>query len=223
MHSFIFSLYNDTWHSFWLYTVELQNQLMTNCKAVKQRGLTWLLYLSGGGKKTNQAMNHLRNEAGISDTRSRSARLPGSDVVMFTLLWSKSRCTFCYLFLFDMLIVAQALENSPPGIELEGLSIRACSQIHHGKSNPHSPYFFKIHFNNIIPPFNNILLPSGSFLSNFPIGWNLSVFLISSLCRAIQRSSPPSWFISLNISWRIKLSSFPLCCFLQFLIICLFR
>jgi len=66
-------------------------------------------------------MNHLRYEAWMSKTRSRSVRLPCSDVLMSTLLWLKSRCTFCYLFLPGMWTVAQVLKNSPPVIELEGL------------------------------------------------------------------------------------------------------
>jgi hypothetical protein len=144
-------------------------------------------------------MNQLRYGAGISETWSRSARIPSSDALMFTYLWLKSRRTFCYLFLPDMLIVTKVLsQNYPPVTELVYYGERVdkhntgrCSKP--GNTNPYSPYIFRIHF-NITPPFNNILLPSG--LVSIKLSDRLELAIISYFVsvQAIWRSSQPSLF-----------------------------
>ena len=106
-------------------------------------------------------------------------------------------------------IITSVLTNPLRGAVLNRVSPIIALLFHH-------PIYVIITFHLLIISFCQAV----SSISNFPIGWNLPVFLISSLCR---HYSVHLDVISLNISCRIKLPIFPLCCFLQSLTICLFR
>jgi len=145
---------------------------------------------------------------------------------MSTSLWIKLTCAFCKLLpSWDVnsrsgtqeltacygtkrTIIASVLTNP-----LRGAVLNQVNPIHTHFTFSRSILIITFHL--LIKSFCQVT----SSLSNFPIGWNLSVFLISSLCR---HYSVHLDLISLNVSWRITLI-FPLRCFLQFLIICLFR